>query len=263
MLIQIGDLASTGEYRAKGELFLSVRITGQPPAYSHEDFEDDLAQLLGLVSRLRPPVQLEFGRGGAYVLPHWFRTLCELQGIAIEIQGGPVENLQPEHYQGRRAFMLRIAPGGEDMVPEALESDELIIGWAEASGLLNPDLTWEQFREIVRLAYYRDDQTLRLAGSSAGHLWRFLRDMQLGDLVVVPHHDEIFVAEVLGPATYDPLLVNQDSAYRRPVRWLTDRTTGLRAIPRYRAGPQLAATMKSQGTCCDATPAMSDILLLV
>ncbi len=262
MLIQIGDLFSTGDYGDKGELFLSVCIMGQPPAYTQEDFERDLTNLLGLILRLHPPVQLNFTSGGPYVIPDWFRALCGLQGIVVKIQEGQVEGLTQECHEGRRAFMLRIAPGGEDMVPEALESNELIIGWADAEGLLNPDLTWEQFREIIRLAYYHDDPTLRVAGSAAGNLWRFIRDMQPGDLVVVPHHDEIFVAEVIGPATFDPLLVNHGSAYRRSVRWLTDQTTGLRAIPRHRAGPQLSAIMRNIGTCCDATRALNEILLL-
>ena len=40
----------------------------------------------------------------------------------------------------KNGFVLRIAPGGEDRVSEALEKDHLIIGWAEAEGLLDPKL---------------------------------------------------------------------------------------------------------------------------
>lgn len=72
------------------------------------------------------------------------------------------------------AFILRIAPGGEDKVPEALATDQIIIGWAEAGGLLDASLTWEQFREIVRAAYYSEEPTLRKAGAAAGHMWRFI-----------------------------------------------------------------------------------------
>ena len=53
----------------------------------------------------------------------------------------------------KNGFVLRIAPGGEDHVSEALESDHLIIGWAEAEGLLDLELEWEGFREIIREAY--------------------------------------------------------------------------------------------------------------
>lgn len=50
----------------------------------------------------------------------------------------------------QQAFVLRIAPGGIDKVPEALTTNQIIIGWAEAEGLLDTNLTWEQFREIIR-----------------------------------------------------------------------------------------------------------------
>lgn len=86
-------------------------------------------------------------------------------------------------------------------MPEALRSGELIIGWAEADGLLDSNLCWESFRDIVRRAYYADQPDLRRAGGAAGHLWRFIREMKPGDLVVVPYGADFFVAEVSGPAT--------------------------------------------------------------
>jgi hypothetical protein len=48
------------------------------------------------------------------------------------------------------AYVLRIAPNGRDRVTEALEKDQIIIGWANADGLLDASLSWEQFREIIR-----------------------------------------------------------------------------------------------------------------
>jgi hypothetical protein len=55
-----------------------------------------------------------------------------------------------EKQMNQQAFVLRIAPGGIDKVPEALTTNQIIIGWAEAEGLLDTNLTWEQFREIIR-----------------------------------------------------------------------------------------------------------------
>jgi predicted Mrr-cat superfamily restriction endonuclease len=120
------------------------------------------------------------------------------------------------------AFVLRIAPGGKDKVPEALSADEIIIGWAQAGGLLDPTLKWEEFRETIRRAYYSEELTLRKAGAAAGHMWRFIRDMKTGDFVVVPYGADFFVAEITGPATFDTSKVDDDSAYRRPVKWLND-----------------------------------------
>lgn len=153
------------------------------------------------------------------------------------------------------AFILRIAPGGEDKVPEALQSSELIIGWADADGLLEPSLSWENFREIVRRAYYADQPDLRRAGAAAGHLWRFIREMKSGDLVVVPHGAEFYVAEISGPATYDRAKVNEDSAYRRKVQWLN----GMKPISRQFARSALISRMKTQGTCANATDLLDEI----
>lgn len=152
-------------------------------------------------------------------------------------------------------FILRIAPGGEDKVPEALRSGELIIGWAKADGLLDSNLCWESFRDIVRRAYYADQPDLRRAGGAAGHLWRFIREMKPGDLVVVPYGADFFVAEVSGPATYNRAKVNDDSAYRRAVRWLN----GGKPISRQLARSALVSRMKTQGTCADATDLLDEI----
>lgn len=153
------------------------------------------------------------------------------------------------------AFVLRIAPGGVDKVPEALSADQVIIGWAEADGLLDPALSWEEFREIIRKAYYSGEPTLRKAGAAAGHMWRFIRDMKPGDLVVVPYGADFFVAEIGGPATCDPSKVEDDSAYRRSVRWLN----GKKPIPRQAARSALISRMKTQGTCADATDLVGEI----
>lgn len=153
------------------------------------------------------------------------------------------------------AFVLRIAPGGEDKVPEALAANQIIIGWAEAAGLLDPGLSWEQFREILRKAYYSDEPTLRKAGAAAGHMWRFVRTMKPGDLVVVPYVADFLVAEITGLATYDPFKVAEDSAYRRSVRWLNDK----KPIQRQLARSALLSRMKTQGTSADATDLLAEI----
>jgi predicted Mrr-cat superfamily restriction endonuclease len=86
-------------------------------------------------------------------------------------------------------------------------------------------------------------------------MWRFLRDMKPNDLVVVPYGAEFFVAEITGPATYDPAKVKERSAYRRPVRWLNEK----KAIPRQMARSALISRMKTYGTCADATDLLEEI----
>lgn len=155
----------------------------------------------------------------------------------------------------RNGFVLRIAPGRKDRVLEALESNHLIIGWAWAAGLLNLELEWEEFREIIREAYYSDDENLRRAGNAGGHMWRFIRDMKVDDLVVVPYGSEFYVGKIKGAAIYDESKVDEDSAYRRPVNWLNGKSP----IPRTIAKSALLSRMKTRGTTADARDLVEEI----
>jgi predicted Mrr-cat superfamily restriction endonuclease len=153
------------------------------------------------------------------------------------------------------AWVLRIAPGRVDRVPSALEDNDLIIGWSEAKGLLDSSLGWHAFREIIHQTYYRSRTDYVASGSSAGSMWRFIRRMEVGDLVVVPHGPEFHVARVHGPARWDEPLVADDSAYRRRVEWLNNGVP----IPRRFARAALISRMKIRQTCADATDLLEEI----
>ncbi len=151
----------------------------------------------------------------------------------------------------RQAFVLRIAPGGVDQVPEALDQDQIIIGWG-VPGLLDSALTWTKFREIISSHFYPEEQNLRKAGAASGHSWRFLREMNSGDLIVVPYHSNFYVAKVCGDALYS----EADSTYRRPVSWLNNK----QSIPRNLAKSALVSRMKIYGTCAGANDLLDEIL---
>lgn len=155
-----------------------------------------------------------------------------------------------------QAFVLRVAPSDIDRVPEALDTNQIIIGWARAEGLLNPNLSYEQFREIIRSEYYPSDSTLRRSGQAAGHMWRFIRDMETDDLVVVPYDSNFYVAKILDDeAIFIKEKQSEDSAYRRSVQWLNEKN----AIPRSYAKSALIARMKIHGTSASATDLLDDI----
>ena len=165
------------------------------------------------------------------------------------------ENGTQDAASDQSAFVLRIAHGTGDLVKEALAANQIIIGWAEADGLLAPALDWPKFREIIRRKYYQAEPNFRRVGAAAGHMWRFIREMKPADLVVVPYGTDFFVAEVAGPAEYDRTKVKEDSAYRRPVRWRNDK----KPIPRRTARSALISRMKIQGTSADATDLLDEI----
>ncbi len=120
---------------------------------------------------------------------------------------------------------------------------------------MDPGLDWEQFREIIRTTYFANEPNLRRAGAAAGHMWRFIRDMGIGDVVVVPYGPNFYVAKVTGQAFYDGSKREDDTAYRRPAEWLNDK----QRIPRNSARAALISRMRTQGTCANATDLLDEI----
>ena len=129
-----------------------------------------------------------------------------------------------------RIFILRMRPVPPchegrpeewDRVPEALKSNHLIIGWAKAEGLLDRELSWKSFRDIIHHAYsecYGENR--RKSGPAAGEAWRFIRCMNEGDLVVVPDGREFHIGRVASDPWFDENEVEANSAYRRKAEWL-------------------------------------------
>lgn len=154
----------------------------------------------------------------------------------------------------RNAFVLRINPSGEDRVPEALEEDDLIIGWSKAKGLLT-ETDWKDFREILHETYYADEDTYRKAGSAAGNMWRFIHEMEEGDYVVVPHGGEFYVGRVAGPARREEDKVADDTTHRRGVIWLNDGEPIDRSVAR----AALQSRMKVWQTCARASGLVDEI----
>jgi predicted Mrr-cat superfamily restriction endonuclease len=158
--------------------------------------------------------------------------------------------------QNQQAFILRIAPNGDDFVDDALRFDEICVGWSLLGDvLLNPELSWPEFRGIVKDEFYSEDSGLQRAGGAAGHLWRFIREMQTGDLVVVPIPGAFYVAQVEDTARFEPAFVDADCAHRRKVTWLNQK----RSIPRQMASARLQSRMKIQGTSARATDLLEAI----
>lgn len=71
---------------------------------------------------------------------------------------------------------------------------------------------------------------------------------------MVPHGPGFHVARVSGPATYDQSKVDEDTAYRRNVKWLNNQ-----AISRAIAQSALISRMKYRGTCVSASDLLPKI----
>lgn len=146
-------------------------------------------------------------------------------------------------------------PSRNDRTQEGLDENDLIIGWSKVKGLLDPGLTRDGMRELVYAEQSSDKKSLKKAGRDAGELWRFIREMSVGDLVAVPHNHLFHVAEVLEAPRFEASKVSDDTAYRRRVRWLDGR----RGVPRSWASPVLRRKLGLRYVCWEATELLSDI----
>ena len=101
---------------------------------------------------------------------------------------------------GKKAIVLRMKPEGIDIVSRAVEKSELVIGWGNHCRLFDSNLSRDEVRESIRKEYCPEDSDGRRAGSAAGHVWRFIRELEIGDYVVIPHNSEFYVAKVTSEA---------------------------------------------------------------
>ncbi|MHA1211229.1 MAG: hypothetical protein ACTSSH_02095 [Candidatus Heimdallarchaeota archaeon] len=104
-----------------------------------------------------------------------------------------------------------------------LAQNEIMLGWSKAEGLLNEELTKVEFREIIHKEYFPREETKRRAGQIAGDLWRFIREMKVGHLILVHTKGGFFIGKVTGPAYYNEMKIFNDTAYRRKVEWLQNK----------------------------------------
>lgn len=159
----------------------------------------------------------------------------------------------------QKAFILRMNISGKDRVPDGLAEDRIMIGWSEAKGLIDA-ADQQTIRRAVQEVYHAKDdrrRAARRAGRAAGSLWRFLHGMSEGDLVVVPHRAEFYVAEVAGPACFDADRIAHDTAHFREVRWLNAKKSFPRGVARSNLRHRMGAGCR--GTCGDATYVLSQI----
>ena len=147
----------------------------------------------------------------------------------------------------------------KDLIQEGLNSNEIIIGWSDAQDLINNSHSWLGFRGILYKTYGQSGQNYRKAGNSAGSMWRFIREMQIGDLVVIPWQKNFYVAEVTGHPRYDQKYKKYDTAYRREVEWLNDKNP----IPKKNLGNLFQAKFKAHQTCTGPFDLFDDIKAVI
>lgn len=129
-----------------------------------------------------------------------------------------------------RAWMIRAGQSG-DREQAALELGRVIAGWSE-TGDLSAFTDRESLRDYLRAVY--PSASRALVGNWTGQLWRFLRVISEGDLVVLPlkgEARELVLGRIAGPYSFDETAA-RGFRHVRPVEWL-------RTIPRTDLGSDL------------------------
>lgn len=141
-----------------------------------------------------------------------------------------------------RAWIVRAGRRGEN---EDLARDEhiVLIGWSEL-GEIGPDTSRERLKELVRATGEDRDASVN---AQAGSIYRFIHEMQEGDLAVLPLQREpgrASVGIIESPFIYRPdgVFKDRDAHYQRKVNWLSW------GLPYDSFDPDLRSAFGAQGT---------------
>ncbi len=123
---------------------------------------------------------------------------------------------------------------GSEIVGQVRELGVVAIGWHEIG-----DCSDYQSREDFRYAYhqaYPDETNKYRIGMQAGQVYRFVREIAIGDIVMTPDSParDVLIGEVTGEYEYDPGQIDGYPNLRSVVWKRTvsrdDMSTGLRAV---------------------------------
>jgi MoxR-like ATPase len=196
----------------------SKAIVGRAYALAHPEEKID-AWTVGLQGGLRP------GNAG---------YLLQQKGFTVDDRsssGGP------------NAWVIRAGKHGEGE-RLALAQNRTIIGWSDI-GPLTTEMTSDQLKDKIRETY-GETRAASLA-QQASALFRFVHDVEVGDLVVIPlqtNPGHAAVGWITGDYEYmpNPVFVEHDAVNTRTVDWLSQ------AAPIGGFAPDIREAFRSQGT---------------
>lgn len=182
------------------------------------------------------PIRLRGLQGGGTVV----KRLREL-GFEVRSQREPPP---PDAGDGAaRAWLIRAGREGR-YEPLALAQNVTLIGWSDL-GELSRSASRDELKADIE-AVYGEHRPASLA-SQAGQVYRFLNDVAINDLVVLPlmsDYGHVAVGRVVGEYAYrtDGPFADTDAQNTRPVEWLARR------LPYERFDPDLREAFGQQGT---------------
>jgi hypothetical protein len=180
-----------------------------------------------------PLASSEFGGGRGTVIP-------VLQSLGFEIEPSGQEAISSS---GTRVWLIRAGRGGQ-YEQLALDEGVALIGWSDL-GELSSEMSRDDLKELIREQY--GEERVQSLASQAGQIYRFIHDVKVGDLVVLPLRtkpNHVAVGRILGPYRYraDGVFRDSDGRNTRDAEWIE------REIPYERFDPDLREAFGLQGT---------------
>ena len=110
-------------------------------------------------------------------------------------------------------WMLRAKPHGNNRISEFLEDNIIAIGWPQIGNLSK--LGKEEIRkEIISNEYYRNKyDTKRKLSMAVSQVQRFVIEMNIGDYVIVPDLEDIYIGIIASDYMYVENLDNDIEGY--------------------------------------------------
>lgn len=159
-----------------------------------------------------------------------------------------------------QAFIIRCAPSGINRIDELLEQNQIVIGWSKSKDTLFDIQNRDDFKEKLKQAYYPDyEENPYSLGQATGYMWRFIREMSIGDYAIVPIPSAFYVGKITSDVFCLEEKVDEDTAIRRNVEWLNQG----KQIDRDLCGAGLISRLKYYGTCVSATDLIDDLKLAI
>lgn len=115
-------------------------------------------------------------------------------------------------------YAYRLAPSGVDRVVELLDDSQMAIGWSELDEqtALGTSITKDELRQKLATLYPQLAAKGRITHGT-NQVWRFTRELKIGDIAIVPHFGKAHFLRVAGEPTYLPQKVKDDTAIRRDI----------------------------------------------
>jgi hypothetical protein len=238
----VGDVTHAGVIRAIEEFdslgrdaFLSKYGFGPAAAYTlmYESKAYDSKAIVGAAHGydrpdLGPLTSEEFsgGRAGA-------ANVLESLGFEIE---SPSDGADP-------VWLIRAGQQGQ-AEELALSEGVAVVGWSEL-GPLTPAMSREDIKAMINTTY--GEQSASSLGSQASSPYRFIHEVSIGDLVVLPlrtHPQHVAIGRITGPYVHRPdeRFLALDAVNTRSVEWIE------RGVAYERFDPDLREAFGQQGT---------------